>query len=298
MSPSADLELWHLRLREPREARRAPSAWAAGRDGEDRARRGSSRAWPSGRHEVVLVLANRDSSVAGATRECEDAGPMGTIFRPVFCSISPSTREAVHASREERDDDRPLGAARHTIRSERSPATAPSLPARRRCASMFVESHMRRSADARVAQRAQALDVELLTVGRGLVELEVAGVDEHPGVGGDRERGRVGDRMGFARLAWNAGRSPRRRPSRGRVSMRRACASTSCSPSRFFHECRARRAAPTPGRRSAAGEVGERADAILVPVRQDDAANAIAVGLERAKPGMDDVDLGGRGGAA
>ena len=134
---------------------------------------------------------------------------------------------------------------------------------------MFVESLMRSVTPSSPSSR-EALDVEVLAVGRRVVELEVAAVDDGAGVGADGERRRVGDGVRDAD-GLDAERARRRTACAGAVSKRRACARTSCSPSRSRMSPSAYGGAQT-GTSCRLQQVGEGADVVLVTVGDDDAA--------------------------
>ena len=101
--------------------------------------------------------------------------------------------QAMDVRREHRDDD---GAGRAFDERLEHGADVDLVAGRALGVDVRRVAHEQR--DARVAELAEALGVEVLAVGRRLVELEVAAVDEHARVGGDGERGRVGDRVRHA----------------------------------------------------------------------------------------------------
>ena len=142
--------------------------------------------------------------------------------------------------------------------------------------------------DAGVAELAQALGVEVLAVGRVVVELEVAGVDEQC-----RRRCVIASAVASAiecvtRMGstWN---EPTSNGVRGRVSMEARMREDLVLAEPLADE--AERVGRRPdGHVVPLEEVGERADVVLVAVRDDDAREALPEALERREIRVDDVD--------
>ena len=181
----ADVERGMIAARELRE-RGVRLALRAGRDrrgSSSAAARAPARRATRGRRATAdsRSIARRAHACRRRDRAARSCGRCGARCRRAGAADGCSTR----TSRRRRRRSRLRPASRARRRRRLSLPVGPS-------ASMFVESLMRSVTPASPSSR-EALGVEVLAVGRRLVELEVAGVDDHARVGGDGERRRVGD---------------------------------------------------------------------------------------------------------
>ena len=171
----------------------------ARRDGEDRAPRAAPARAPAGQTQVARPLEVRRPACSPVERAValrdprvrRHAAPEGDDLAPVPARDLAEHPQAMHVRREHRDDDRLRRAGDDAPRA-RSP-TPSSLPV------WPVGVDVRRVAEQESHPLAPSSskrgDVERLAVGRGVVELEIARVDDQARVGPDRERRRVGDRV-------------------------------------------------------------------------------------------------------
>ena len=183
---------------------------------------------------------------------------------------------------EHRDHDRALGLGDEPLEHL---ADVRLVPGRALRVDVGGVAHQER--DARVAERAEAVRVQVLAVRRPLVELEVAGVDHDAGVGRDRERGGVRDRVRDAdRL--DAERADRERLAGGRLDQPRVLEDLVLAQSLAHEAERVRR--PVDRDVVSLEEVRQRADVVLVAVRDRDPGDVDAEPVEGREVRMDHVD--------
>ena len=164
------------------------------RFGSSRARSGGqTRSAGHSRYGTARVLSRRAGRRLRDARVRRDAPAEGDDLAPVTTRDLAEHLEPVHVRGEHRDDDRLPRAG--DDRLERAPH---ALFAARRPARVDVRRVAEEEVDALARELLEARHVERLAVGRRLVELEVARVHDPPRVGADRERRRVGDRVGDA----------------------------------------------------------------------------------------------------
>ena len=177
---------------------------------------------------------------------------------------------AVHVRRERGDEDPALRLGkiwRNASPTTRSDCVTPGPLGVRRVAEQQV--------DAAVAELREPADVGALAVDRRVVELVVAGVDDAPARRLEDDRGRVGDRVRHAHeLDRGTGRAANG-SSPGETSRSSASRRSPCSSSFDLTSPSVSRVATTTGISHLAHQVRQRADVILVAVREHDAADHV-----------------------
>ncbi len=161
------------------------------RFGSSRARSGGhTRSLGQSRYGVPCVISRGAGRRAGDARVRPYAPPEGDDLAPVALRDLAEHSQPMDVRREDADDDRLLRA-----RDDRVERLTDARFAPRRPDGVDVRRVAEQEPDALARELLEARDIEALAVGRRLVELEVARVDDQARIGPDGERGRVGDRV-------------------------------------------------------------------------------------------------------
>ena len=221
------------------------------------------------------------------------------IERPTSETLRPERRggvdhllDAVDVRGEAGDDDPALGAGEHLLEVRSDVALGG-----REAGPVGVGRVAAQQQHALAAELGQARDVGRRAVDRGLVELVVAGDEHRAELGAQRDRARVGDRVG------HVDELERERSERqllaGREVLELAVAQVVLVELRARH--RDREPAAVHGRRAAAAELAQhprqRAEMVLVTVGDDDRLDVVGPLAQVAEVGQHEVDpehVGGR----
>ena len=190
--------------------------------------------------------------------------------------------QAVHARRERRDHELARGAAEDLLEAVEDVALGSRV-----AAAVGVGAVGEERQDAARPELGEPVQVERLAVERRLIDLEVARMDDRARRRVNRQRQAVGDAVRHAQELDAERAGGHRLP---RLDDRQAPVEIDAVLVELRFDQRQGEFRAEHGAVDAIGDVGDGADVVLVPVRQDETDDAALVGVERREIGDDEVD--------